>query len=167
MPGRAPWWWLQIVIAIPMAHRQVLTRHVLGSSREQAATAILAKQIPLVIGGSFNSAFARNAINNALLSLSVPRLIEHLRTYFASQAKKGDGEGERKPVLTRRTGWTLTWDVRRSVLEVREGPDGMTWTEKVGELPTTIQAIIAAGGLEAFTQAEVARSRGHQVRERS
>ncbi|KAI3330562.1 hypothetical protein F4824DRAFT_492186 [Ustulina deusta] len=125
------------------------------------------KQIPLVIGGSFNSTFARNAINNALVSLSVPRLIERLRTYFSSQAKKGDGEGERKPVLTRRTGWTLTWDVRRSVLEVREGPDGMTWTEKVGELPTTVQAIIAAGGLEAFTKAEVARSRGHQVRERS
>lgn len=146
--------------------RQLLIQHVLGSSREQAATAILAKQIPLVVAGSFSNTFARNAINNALLNLSVPRLIERLRAYFSSQAKKREGGGIEKPVLTRRTGWTLTWDVQRSVLEVREGPDGTTWTERVGELPATVQAIIAAGGLEAFTKAEVARSRAHQVRER-
>ncbi|RYP11175.1 hypothetical protein DL765_007862 [Monosporascus sp. GIB2] len=70
----------------------------------------------------------------------------------------GRGEGEGKPVLTRRTGWTLTWDVRRSVVDVQEGPDGTTWTEKVGELPATVQAIIAAGGLEAWIRAEVAKS---------
>ncbi|KAL7953830.1 homoaconitase [Trichoderma compactum] len=119
-----------------------------GSSREQAATAILAKHIPLVVAGSFSSTFARNAINNALLNLGVPRLVERLRTCFP----RAD-----KPVLTIRTGWTIMWDVRRSVLEVREA-DGTTWTEKVGELPATVQAIIAAGGLEAFTKANVAKS---------
>lgn len=126
--------------------------------REQAATAILAKEIPLVIAGSFNSTFGRNAINNALLSLSMPRLIERLRASFPFQAKNGDGGDKRNSTLTRRTGWTLTWDVQRSVLEVQEGPGGITWTEKVGALPATVQAIIAAGGLEAFTKAEVARS---------
>ena len=124
---------------------------MLGSSREQAATAILAKEIPLVIAGSFSSTYARNAINNALLNLSVPRLTE---------AKKGEGEEQGKPVLTRRTDWTLTWDVGRSLIEVQEGPGGATWTEKVGELPSTVQAIIAAGGLEAYIKAEVAKSRG-------
>ena len=33
-----------------------------GSSREQAATAILAKQIPLVVAGSFGGIFGRNAV---------------------------------------------------------------------------------------------------------
>ena len=131
-----------------------------GSSREQAATAILANQIPLVVAGSFSNTFARNAINNALINLQVPSLVQRLRAHFSSQAEEnGEAEGERKPVLTRRTGWTLTWDVRRSVVEVQEGPNGATWTEKVGELPATVQAIIAAGGLEAWIMAEVAKSR--------
>jgi homoaconitate hydratase len=130
-----------------------------GSSREQAATAILAKQIPLVVAGSLGNTFARNSINNALVGLEVPRLVERLRAHFSSKSEeKGDGELEGKPMLTRRTGWTLTWDIQRSVVEVQEGRDGTTWTEKVGELPATVQAIIAAGGLEAWTKAEVARS---------
>ncbi|PWY86836.1 homoaconitase [Aspergillus heteromorphus CBS 117.55] len=116
-----------------------------GSSREQAATAILAKQIPLVVAGSFGNIFARNSINNALMGLEVPRLVERLRATF----------GERQP--TRRTGWTLTWDVRRSVVEVKEGQDGESWTEQVGELPANVQAIIAAGGLEAWVKNEVAK----------
>ena len=47
-----------------------------GSSREQAATAILANQIPLVVVSTFSSIFVRNSINNALLGLEVPRLVE-------------------------------------------------------------------------------------------
>ncbi|SPQ27380.1 45210311-c543-4651-9f01-3e3b37a97e15 [Thermothielavioides terrestris] len=151
-----------------------------GSSREQAATAILAKQIPLVVAGSFGNIFARNAINNALPNLEVPRLVERLRAHFSSSSSSSSSAGaagapgeqeekkksaaEKKPaaVLTRRTGWTLTWDVRRSVVEVREGdgPKAAVWSEKVGELPAPVQAIIAAGGLEAWTKAEVARSAG-------
>ena len=117
-----------------------------GSSREQAATAILAKQIPLVVSGSFGNIFARNSINNALMGLEVPRLIERLRTTFPERQS------------TRRTGWTLTWDVKRSVVEVSEGENGEKWTEQVGELPANVQAIIAAGGLEEWVKAEIAKS---------
>lgn len=129
-----------------------------GSSREQAATAILAKRIPLVLAGSFSSTFARNSINNALVLLEVPRLVERLRASFSEAEIQKRGELETGPRLTRRTGWMLTWDVRRSVVEVNEGPDGMTWTEQVGELPPTVQAIITAGGLEANVKANVAKS---------
>ncbi|KYK54358.1 hypothetical protein DCS_06316 [Drechmeria coniospora] len=130
-----------------------------GSSREQAATAILAKQISLVVAGSFGNIFARNAINNALMNLEIPRLVERLRSHFSSTTEGKGGEGGKTtPALTRRTGWTLTWDLRRSVVEVQEGPGGATWTEKVGELPAPVQAIIAAGGLEAWTRAEVSKS---------
>jgi len=109
-----------------------------GSSREQAATAILAKQIPLVVAGSFGNIFSRNSINNALMGLEIPRLISRLRETF--------GDDKR---LTRRTGWTLTWDVRRSQIEVQEGENGAKWTHKVGELPPNVQMVIAQGGLEA------------------
>ncbi|KAJ5948691.1 Aconitase/3-isopropylmalate dehydratase large subunit alpha/beta/alpha subdomain 1/3 [Penicillium verhagenii] len=121
-----------------------------GSSREQAATAILAKKIPLVVAGSFGNIFSRNSINNALMGLEVPRLVERLRATFAESA------AERQP--TRRTGWTLTWDVKRSSVEVREGENGETWTEQVGELPANVQAIIAAGGLEAWVKEEVKKA---------
>lgn len=118
-----------------------------GSSREQAATALLAKEIPLVVAGSFGNIFSRNSINNALMGLEVPRLVEKLRARFSS-AKDG--------VLTRRTGWTLTWDVKRSMVEVREGEDGETWTEKVGEVPANVQELLVAGGLEAWCKKQVA-----------
>jgi homoaconitate hydratase len=113
-----------------------------GSSREQAATAILAKKIPLVVSGSFGNIFSRNSINNALMGLEVPRLVSRLRETF-SQGEKA---------LTVRTGWTLTWDVRRSRIEVQEGPNGPKWTHKVGELPPNVQEIIAKGGLEKWVK---------------
>ncbi|RYO74145.1 hypothetical protein DL764_010965 [Monosporascus ibericus] len=95
-----------------------------GSSREQAATAILAKRIPLAVAGSFSNTFARNSINNALICLEVPRLIERLRARFSFKAEEnGNGEGEGKPVLTRRTGWTITWDARRQRLRGAGGPE--------------------------------------------
>lgn len=116
-----------------------------GSSREQAATAILAKGIPLVVASSFGNIFSRNSINNALMTVELPRLIERLRATFPDK------------VPTRRTGWTLTWDLKRSTVEVKEGETGETWSEKVGDLPTSVQAIIAAGGLEAWCKAEIAK----------
>lgn len=53
-----------------------------GSSREQAATAILAKKISLVVASSFRNTFSQNSINNALLSLEIPCLIERLQATF-------------------------------------------------------------------------------------
>ncbi|KAL7621743.1 mitochondrial Homoaconitase [Parahypoxylon ruwenzoriense] len=72
-----------------------------GSSREQAATALLEKQVPLVIAGSFGNIFARNSINNALMGLEVPRLVERLRAHFSSPPSSVDATQRR---LTRRTG---------------------------------------------------------------
>ncbi|KAL7795039.1 homoaconitase [Trichoderma ceciliae] len=119
-----------------------------GSSREQAATAILARQIPLVIAGSFSNIFTRNCINNALLYLEVPRLVQRLRATFPSSDK----------VPTRRTGWTLTWDVSRSVIEVEEGENGERWEEKVGQFPENLQEIIAKGGLTNWVKHEIAKA---------
>lgn len=116
-----------------------------GSSREQAATALLARDIPLVVAGSLGNIFSRNSINNALLGLESPKLIERLRATFQDK------------IPTRRTGWTLTWDIKRSVIEVQEGPDGEKWEEKVGEFAESLQDIIAKGGLENWTKHEIAK----------
>lgn len=115
-----------------------------GSSREQAATAILARKIPLVVAGSFGNIFSRNSINNALMTLEVPRLVERLRETF---------KDDKKP--TRRTGWKLVWDVMRSNVTVTEGEGGATWSQKVGELPPNVQEIIARGGLENWVKSEI------------
>ncbi|EKG21054.1 Aconitase A/isopropylmalate dehydratase small subunit swivel [Macrophomina phaseolina MS6] len=118
-----------------------------GSSREQAATAILAKGIPLVVAGSFANIFGRNSINNALMGVEVPRLVERLRNTFSSQG------GEKS--LTQRTGWTFEWDVRRSKVTIQEGPGGEKWSQKVGELPPNVQEIIALGGLENWVKKSI------------
>jgi homoaconitate hydratase len=116
-----------------------------GSSREQAATSILAKQIPLVVAGSFGNIFSRNSINNALMGVEVPRLVERLRETFKDAEK----------AATRRTGWQFVWDVRRSKVTVTEGEGGKTWSQKVGELPPNVQEIVARGGLEKWVKHEI------------
>ncbi|KAL2401322.1 Homoaconitase, mitochondrial [Exophiala dermatitidis] len=149
-----------------------------GSSREQAATAILAKKIPLVVAGSFGNIFSRNSINNALMGLEVPKLVRRLRETFSEPSKPTTSDQITEPVgnkeeqqsldspppaptkpqekqLSRRTGWTLVWDVKKSQIEVVEGPGGKKWTEKVGELPPNVQEIIAKGGLEKWVQKEI------------
>jgi homoaconitate hydratase len=122
-----------------------------GSSREQAATAILAKGIPLVVAGSFGNIFSRNSINNALMGLEVPKLLQRLREVFLANTSSVNNEN----TLTRRTGWTLEWDVRRSQVTVKEGENGPSWSQKVGELPPNVQEIIARGGLENWVKSEI------------
>ena len=133
-----------------------------GSSREQAATAILARQIPLVVAGSFGGIFGRNSVNNALMGVEMPRLIERLREAFSNQnpppaaQKSSSSSSSETKVLTRRTGWKLKWDVARSLVEIQEGENGKTWSQKVGELPPNVQEIIARGGLEGWVKAQIA-----------
>jgi homoaconitate hydratase len=105
-----------------------------GSSREQTATALLVKKIPLVVSGSFGNIFSRNSINNALMGLEVPKLVERLRQSFSLssvQQQQGVTEPsknqeplessspatfqETSKALTRRTGWTLRLGMSREV----------------------------------------------------
>ena len=156
-----------------------------GSSREQAATAILAKGIRLVITGSFGNIFARNSINNALMGIEVPGLIKRLREVFddgaafptQSQAATKEPDQNSQSLdspppgpptisqntepsqstqkLTRRTGWTLEWDVRRSIINIQEGKNGRKWSQKVDEIPPNVQEIIAVGGLESWVKQRI------------
>ncbi|ODV89801.1 hypothetical protein CANCADRAFT_144314 [Tortispora caseinolytica NRRL Y-17796] len=114
-----------------------------GSSREQAATAMLAKGIQLVIAGSFGNIFSRNSINNALLTLELPDLVSRLRENYRDAPKEA----------TRRTGWFATWDVPKSLVVIRDGKTGpVIMTQPVGELGRNLQEIIVRGGLEGWVQ---------------
>ncbi|SCU95592.1 LANO_0E10792g1_1 [Lachancea nothofagi CBS 11611] len=118
-----------------------------GSSREQAATALLAKGIDLVVSGSFGNIFSRNSINNALLTLEIPTLIDMLREKYKDSPKE----------LTRRTGWFLKWDLPNSKVTVTEnsanGP--VVLEQKVGELGKNLQEIIVKGGLEGWVKSQL------------
>lgn len=116
-----------------------------GSSREQAATAILARDIKLVAAGSFSNIFGRNSINNALLTLELPDLIKLLRERFANE----------KEELTRRTGWRLKWDIPTSIVTITDETGKVILTNKVGELGTNLQDIIIEGGLEGWVRAQL------------
>ncbi|KAH3902112.1 probable Homoaconitase, mitochondrial [Saccharomycodes ludwigii] len=119
-----------------------------GSSREQAATAILARGINLVVSGSFGNIFSRNSINNALLTLEIPKLIDLLRKKYKDLPKE----------LTRRTGWFLKWDVANASVVVTEGEgkDAPVILEtKVGELGKNLQEIIVKGGLEGWVKSKL------------
>ena len=51
-----------------------------GSSREQAATALQAKGIALVLAGSFSQTYLRNAYNNGFVCIECPELVvDHLQ----------------------------------------------------------------------------------------
>ena len=82
------------------------------------------------------------------MGLEVPRLVERLREAFPAGPDKQ---------LSRRTGWTFEWDVRRSLVKITEGESGGTWTQKVGELPPNVQEIIAKGGLENWVKGEIGK----------
>lgn len=153
-----------------------------GSSREQAATAILATKIPLVVAGSFGNIFSRNSINNALPNLELPDLVRLLRKRSSGQLDEinykeeiTEPQGNRQSLdspppapikvsakekmLTRRTGLHLRWDVRRSLVEVLDSRNDRIFRKKVGEMPPNVQEIIACGGLENRVKQELARER--------
>lgn len=119
-----------------------------GSSREQAATAILARGMKCIMAGSFGNIFSRNSINNALLTLESPGLIQLLRERYANGSE-----------LTQRTGWFARWDVKKSTLTVTDGSTGeVVFKQKVGELGESMQEIIVEGGLEGWVKASISKA---------
>ncbi len=103
-----------------------------GSSREQAATSLKHAGIRLVIAGSFNETYKRNALNNGLLVLEAPDLVRDLKTRFGAAS------------ATVRTGIEATLDFTASVIEAG---DRRYRFDPVG---AAAQELIVVGGLEAW-----------------
>ena len=105
-----------------------------GSSREQAATALKYRGISLVVAGSFNETYKRNALNNGFLLIECPELINELKEKF--------GAGK----LTVKTNLQAEINFKNSFIET----NGKRYSiSSVGE---AAQELIVLGGLENWVK---------------
>ncbi|KPK81295.1 MAG: homoaconitate hydratase [Gemmatimonas sp. SM23_52] len=105
-----------------------------GSSREQAATALMAAGIPLVIAGTFSDVYLRNAYNNGFPCIPCPELVESLKRELADSVKAGK--------LTIIPG---------DVLEIDFASATLHWhgdTYRFPPLGSVPQSLVVAGGIE-------------------
>jgi homoaconitate hydratase len=105
-----------------------------GSSREQAATALQAAGIQLVIAGSFSQTYLRNAFNNGFICLDCPGLVEALREAYAAEAQAG-----RKTVIDE-SGVTVDVAASRVIWRGRSFASA--------PLGRPVQELVTAGGVE-------------------
>jgi homoaconitate hydratase len=105
-----------------------------GSSREQAATALQAKGIALVIAGSFSQTYLRNAYNNGFVCIECPALGRRVKEHLAEAV----GSGE----LTIIPGDQIEVDFSTGATTYR----GETfYFPALGRVP---QSLVVAGGIE-------------------
>ena len=112
-----------------------------GSSREQAATALQAKGIPLVIAGSFSQTYLRNAYNNGYPCIECPALVRRLRALLASDLEAG--------TATIIPGDEIVIDFARSTVQYRGERFAFP---ALGEVP---QSLVIAGGVEQQVRAKL------------
>ncbi|KAJ7352475.1 hypothetical protein DFH08DRAFT_923312 [Mycena albidolilacea] len=127
-----------------------------GSSREQAATALKAAGIPVVIAGSFGDIFKRNAINNGLVCLECPELVADLTQSYAKGGVKGAGGLQGELTVDRGLDVVIGMVDGRVVLTVDGGVQGLT--EKVYSVKpvgASVQELWVCGGLEGFILKEI------------
>ncbi|KAJ3972495.1 hypothetical protein EV361DRAFT_905189 [Lentinula raphanica] len=130
-----------------------------GSSREQAATSLLAAGVPLVVAGSFGDIFKRNAINNGLICLECPSLVEYLTSTYSARlegGKRSAGAGNgimisnsEEPSLNLR----LTANMAEGVMTLSEGQNESEFSFK--SVGTSVQELWICGGLEGLVLKEL------------
>lgn len=105
-----------------------------GSSREQAATALKYCGLQLVIAGSFNETYKRNALNNGYLLIECLELVNELKSKFG------------KEKLTVKTGILGKIDFTKSILSTNEK------TYSIDPVGVAAQELIVSGGLEEWVK---------------
>jgi homoaconitate hydratase len=103
-----------------------------GSSREQAATALQAAGIKLVIAGSYSQTYLRNAINNGFICVECPELSDAMKAFFKEQSESKTIIGEDQ----------LEMDFARSAITWRNEKYRFT------PLGKPVQEVVIAGGVE-------------------
>ncbi|KAH9068177.1 homoaconitase [Lactarius deliciosus] len=118
-----------------------------GSSREQAATALKAAGVPLILAGSFGDIFKRNAINNGLVCLEAPELVADLTRAYAKNGARGAGGLGGEPTVDA----GLEVSIRMADGEVKvTGLDGGSRTYAVRPVGQSVQELWVCGGLEGY-----------------
>lgn len=118
-----------------------------GSSREQAATALKAAGVPLVLAGSFGDIFKRNAINNGLVCLEAPELVADLTRAYAKNGARGAGGLGGEPTVDAGLGVSI----RMADGEVKvTGLDGGSRAYAVRPVGQSVQELWVCGGLEGY-----------------
>ena len=106
-----------------------------AASREQAATALKYRGLQLVIAGSFNETYKRNALNNGFLAIEAPELVQELKIRFGNEK------------LTVRT----TGKGRRLILSIQ-----CLWLDSesypISPVGAAAQELIVTGGLENWVK---------------
>ncbi|KAJ6612288.1 homoaconitase [Mycena sp. CBHHK59/15] len=127
-----------------------------GSSREQAATALKAAGVPLVIAGSFGDIFKRNAINNGLVCLECPELVADLTQSYAEAGVRGAGGVHGELTVDRGLSVEVGMVNGQVVLRTDGGVAGLN--EKVYTVKpvgASVQELWVCGGLEGFILKEI------------
>jgi homoaconitate hydratase len=117
-----------------------------GSSREQAATALKFAGVHLVVAGSFGDIFKRNSINNGLICIECPELVEEMTQEYAKDGKRG--AGGKKGEISVDPGWDITVDMRTGKLQVLTKDGKREYS--VRPVGTSVQELWTCGGLEGF-----------------
>lgn len=112
-----------------------------GSSREQAATALKYKGLLVIIAGSFSETYKRNAVNNGLILIESPQLVEQLKSKFGTER------------LTVKTDWTATIDFPQAAMKV----NGTSYP--IPKMGLIAQELIVAGGLEDWVKQKINSSK--------
>ncbi|MCG6957205.1 MAG: homoaconitase [Gemmatimonadetes bacterium] len=105
-----------------------------GSSREQAATALQARGIRMVLAGSFSQTYLRNAYNNGFICIECPELVAWARGQCTAEVERGE--------LTIIPGDDISVDFVRSTATYRGRSFGFP---PLGSVP---QSLVVAGGIE-------------------
>ncbi|KAH9178394.1 homoaconitase [Lactarius sanguifluus] len=118
-----------------------------GSSREQAATALKAAGVPLILAGSFGDIFKRNAINNGLVCLEAPELVADLTRAYAKNGARGAGGLGGEPTVD--AGLEVSICMADGEVKVT-GLDGGSRTYAVRPVGQSVQELWVCGGLEGY-----------------
>jgi homoaconitate hydratase len=105
-----------------------------GSSREQAATSLQAKGIPMIIAASFSQTYLRNAYNNGYPCIACPALVNRLKEYLDFEVAQGQ-----RTIIP---GDEIDIDFVRSKVSFRGESFGFA---ALGAVP---QSLVVAGGVE-------------------
>ncbi|KAJ1665456.1 mitochondrial Homoaconitase [Coemansia sp. RSA 1813] len=119
-----------------------------GSSREQAATALLAAGVRLVICESASETFKRNAVNNGLLVLESPALVKWLRDRYQKPGAE--------PTII--TGLNARVELTAGRLMLVDESGNSEYTGSIPRIGKAAQEIIVAGGLENWVRNRMAAS---------